>query len=141
MKRLISILLIALLFACSMCAAAETEDESLGDIQLFYVYAKNVTANLTIDSSGNATCRGLITLRDSSYTVTITVKLQKKSGSSWTTLATWSDSGDGYAGASAGGTKKVSSGYSYRVSVSTVVKDSSGTVIERPAKNSAIRTF
>ena len=46
MKRQISVLLMAQLFACSMYAAAETEDEALGDAELFYVYAKNVTANL-----------------------------------------------------------------------------------------------
>jgi hypothetical protein len=140
-KRLISILLIALLFACSMYAAAEIEDESLGDIELFYVYAKNVTANLAIDSGGIATSRGLITLRDSSYTATITVKLQKKNGRSWTTIATWSDFGNGYAGASAGGTRQVTSGYSYRVSVTAVVKDSSGNVIERPSKDSAVKAY
>ena len=140
MRKLISILLVSLLFTVSVYTAAATEEEVL-DVGLFYQYTENLTATLIIDSAGNATCNGKITPKDSSYTCSIIVKLQRQSGGSWTSIATWSDSGRGYAGASAGGTKKVSSGYSYRVSVTTVVKNSSGSVIETPSKNSVTRTY
>jgi hypothetical protein len=83
----------------------------------------------------------MITLRDPSYTCSIIVKLQRKSDGSWKTIATWRDSGQGYAGASAGGTKNVASGYSYRVSVSATVKNASGHVIERPVKNSSVKSY
>lgn len=112
MKRPISMLLVALLLACCTSVGAYADEETAGDITPFYEYAKNVTATLSIDSSGNATCQGRIIPKESSYSCSITVQLKRKSGSKWTTVATWSDSGKGLSGASAGGTRSVSSGYS-----------------------------
>jgi len=140
-KRLVSVLLATMLLAVWVCAAADTGDKTLDGVSPFYQYTENLTAILTIDSAGNATCSGKITPKDSSYSCSITVKLQRGNGSSWTTVATWTGSGQGYAGASAGGTKKISSGYNYMVSVTTDVKNSSGSVIEQPSKNSAVRTY
>lgn len=139
MKKLVLIFLVVLLALVYVSAGAEEGTD--GIITPFYVYTDKLTATLTIDSDGDATCRGIITPKNPSYSCSITVQLKRKSGSTWTTIATWSDSGQGYDGASAGGTKRVSSGYSYMVSVSTVVKNSSGIVIESPSKNSSIKTF
>lgn len=141
MKRPISMLLVALLLACCTSVGAYADEETAGDITPFYEYAKNVTAILSIDSSGNATCQGRIIPKESSYSCSITVQLKRKSGSTWTTVATWSDSGKGLSGASAGGTRSVSSGYSYKVSVSATVKNASGDVVENPSKDSSVKTY
>lgn len=141
MKKSVLSLLVVLLVFVNVFAYAGVREEIEVVITPFYVYTDNLTANLTIDSSGNATCRGVVIPKDSSYSCSITVKLKRQSGSSWSTIATWTGSGQGYAGASAGGTKKVSSGYNNMVSVSTVVKNSSGSVIEQPSKNSGVKTY
>lgn len=141
MKKLALMSLVVLLVFVNVYASAGAEEETQGIIMPFYVYTDKLTVNLTIDSDGDATCRGIITPKNSSYSCSITVQLKRKSGSTWTTIATWSDSGQGYDGASAGGTKKVSSGYSFMVSASAVVKNSSGSVIERPTKDSSVKTY
>lgn len=141
MKKLASMLLVVLLVFVNMCAYAGVGEEMEAIIVPFYVYTDSLTANLTIDSDGDATCRGIVTPKDSSYSCSITVQLKRKSGSTWTTIATWSDSGQGYNGASAGGTKRVSAGYNYIVSVSAIVKNSSGSIIERPSKDSAVKAY
>lgn len=137
MKKLASMLLVVLLVFVNACAYASVGEEIIP----FYVYTDNLTANLAIDSDGDATCRGIVTPKDSSYSCSITVQLKRKSGSTWTTIATWSDSGQGYNGASAGGTKRVSAGYSYMVSASAIIKNSSGSIIERPSKDSAVKAY
>ena len=67
----------------------------------------------------------------------MTIKLQKKTGSSWTTMQTWSKTATGLAGAKASGTRAVTAGLTYRVYLTGYVYDSNGNVLESITKASA----
>lgn len=120
---------------CTLTAIAMT------DIQPFYISTGNITATLSIDSNGNAACSGQVTAMSSSSKTSITVKLVKKSGSTWSEVKKWTSSGSGITGASAGGSVKVAKGYTYRVEVTGKVYNSSGTLLETTTKNSAEKAY
>lgn len=111
------------------------------EIQPFYVATSSITATLSIDSSGNAECSGKIKPMNSTYSTSITVKLMKKSGSTWSEVKRWTASKAGITGASASGSVKVSKGYTYQVRVSGNVVNSGGTTLESPTKNSAEKAY
>lgn len=75
-----------------------------------------VSTNLTIKDDGSYVATGTITASSSSYSVTISLVLQKKNGSKWDNVNSWSGSGKG--ATDAYGTGKVSSG-TYRTQVTT----------------------
>lgn len=77
----------------------------------FWVSVKSVDAGLSIKGS-TASCSGEILAMKSDAACSVTVSLQKKDGTKWTTVKSWSGSGKG--SAIAGGTYAVASG-TYRV--------------------------
>ncbi|NTV91486.1 MAG: hypothetical protein HGA22_14190, partial [Clostridiales bacterium] len=100
-----------------------------GTISVQYVALTQISAYLSISTSGCTTCSGTVVPSSSSYTSTITVSLQKYSTSGWSVIKSWSGSGTGLAGASAGGNYYVSTG-TYRVCSTANVYNSSGTLLE-----------
>lgn len=140
MKRLLLVMLSLLALTCFEASSVRAEESQIA-ITLFYQYTDSINASFAIDANGKATCSGTVVPSASSYTCSIRVRLQQKSGSVWNTIASWSSSGAGYAGASAGGTKNLTSSYTYRVYVSATVKDSLGNVIESPTKQSGWKTY
>ena len=73
------------------------------------------------------TCKGRIAPTYDDCTSSVTVRLQRKSGNSWVTLRTWTASGTGTHGSSAGGTYTLTTHGTYRVYVSGTVVASDGT--------------
>lgn len=93
------ILLVALGMCCAMVfgvpvkASGEVSNNYDEEITLQYVNLRNVTASLSI-SNGTATCNSKLTMQ-TNKSCSITMTLQKKSGSSWENIKTWSKSGTG----------------------------------------------
>ena len=92
----------------------------------FYIYTTKVSASLTIDENGTATCKGSIRVRSNDSAVSMNVQLQKKTGSTWMPVKTWYVSSDGgkYL-VSLSENRAVSSG-TYRVYVDGIVTDIDG---------------
>lgn len=94
-----------------------------------YTGISKLSTNLSISSSGAATCKGTVTVY-SGYTADVKVEL-KQDGS---TIKTWTDSGSGTIRISE--IHYVESGHKYIVKTSATVYDSNGKVVENPYKNS-----
>ncbi len=90
-------------------------------------------AQISIDSSGNATCTCTYTLR-SGYSSEVTMRLQQKQ-SSWIPIHIWTKPTSGSSPFS--GTTSVTSGYYYRCSVIMRVYDSNGAYVETVRVNSS----
>lgn len=89
-----------------------------------YLYTQNVTANLKISDSGTATCIGHITTKNIKSDISMTVTLFRKSGTSWTKVASWSGSNSGLI-LDIRKTSQVSKG-TYKVVVTGTVTNSEG---------------
>lgn len=94
-----------------------------------YVGVSGSNCRLSI-SSKNAACTGTATLK-SGYSSKLTLILQKKSGSAWSTVQTWSGSGS-----SIRKSCKVSSG-TYRAVFTAKIYNSSGKYVETVTATSA----
>lgn len=111
------------------CFAATTGDNT---IMPRFTYFELLTCGLTIDedtgiSSSNAFCYSV-----SGYTNKVVCKLQRERTNGWTTLKTWTATGNGYAEVNQDWA--VYSGYNYRIVVTFSVLDSDGTVLETLTK-------
>ena len=132
MKRILSIILVlVIVFTISLpVLAAENEIT----ISPRYSNIAVINAQLSINSNtGVATCRANSGFTGAS-SQKLTCTLQRKSGSSWVTVKSWSTTST----ASALLTKyyAVTSGHTYRLRVTCYVYNSSGTVIEVGSCNS-----
>lgn len=134
MRRISALVVTLMLLLSGSSVLADTAPEG-PPVQLYYLHTVSIDAQLSISSSGTATCSGEIEPRASTSIVSITVALKQKKNSAWTTIASWM--GDSYAS----GAKKVTAGYAYKVVVSGVVKDSSGTVLERPTQETKEKRY
>lgn len=91
-----------------------------------YIGTIAASAQISIDSSGNATCTCTYTLRPG-YTSEVSMRLQQKQ-SSWLSIVFWTKPTTGTSPFS--GTTSVTSGYYYRCSVIMRVYDSNGAYVE-----------
>ena len=94
-----------------------------------YTGVCRLSSNLSISSSGAATCKGTAML-DSGYTADVKVEL-KRDG---TTIKTWTTSGNRTIRISE--THYVLSGHNYIVKTSATVYDSNNKVVESPSVDS-----
>lgn len=101
-KRSISIALaLVLVMSFSTFAVNAAQLESVGAERnsnglLRYSYLTTIAADLEITSAGKALCYGKVKLSSgTTNTVTVTVALQQKSGSTWSTIKSWDTSGSG----------------------------------------------
>lgn len=101
------------------------------------VYGCRVGERFAEHQRRKASCSGQIKPNASNKKAKVTIKLQKKTGSSWTTMQTWSKTATGLAGAKASGTRAVTAGLTYRVYLTGYVYDSNGNVLESITKASA----
>ena len=116
---------------------------TLGATTAFARYSHTAQISVTFSISGStAACEGYVIPSSTENTASVSVRLQKKVGSSWNTVNTWSGtaSGAGFP-AWAGGTYTLTSGYDYRVYVVGTVKDPSGTVLETTNITSSTKTY
>ena len=128
MKRIVTLIIALALLCLSTSVYALT-------IEPYYTYTASIDAQLSISSSGTATCSGEVTPRSSSNSASVVVVLEQKKNGNWSTFASWSG------GSYDKGTKKLTAGYSYRVVVMGTVKSSSGTVLETPTKTTSVKSY
>lgn len=128
-------LVICLIFAMSTIGVVHAEE----NIILRYSYVSSISASLSINS-GIAKAAGKVCPCNNLKT-SITVQLQREISSGiWSTISTWSGNNEN-GSSEAGGTRRLTSGYNYRVYVVGKVYDRFGTVIETVEKCSAIRSY
>ena len=144
MKKFIcmGILVLMVVFSAVPAYAADgTKNEAKkGVITPQFTYISMLNPGLSINSSGKATCVGIVTLYDDSHSVDLTVSLQKSTGSGWSTIKAWTVSGTGVAGAETEQYYYVVSG-TYRVSATAKVYNASGSLLETQTLYSATVTY
>ena len=124
MKKVLALILVLIVFITPSVLAR-------------YSDVKSITSILSIDSNGVATCKGTVKPYDFNTKSTVKVTLMQKVGSAWIPYSSWNGSGTGITGASAGGTKQVAKGYSYKVVTIGEIKDSNGNFLEQATKESS----
>jgi len=121
--HLVLTLVLVGLFGFGSSGQAAVRDEA---ITPFYMYTTKVSASLTIDENGTARCGGSIRVRSNDSSVSMSILLQKKVGSSWMAVKSWYVSSEGgkYL-VSLSDSHAVASG-TYRVYVDGIVTDIDG---------------
>lgn len=144
MKRIISAGLLVFMVMLSVLPVYASGDERVssesGIISPQFTAILSMSAGLSIDSSGKATCSGSVTPSDNTYTVNMTVSLEKSTSNGWSTIKSWSGSGTGYAGVAIEAYYYVTSG-TYRVCTTAKIYNSSGTLLETESFYSAERKY
>ncbi|WP_347487747.1 hypothetical protein [Desulfoscipio sp. XC116] len=105
-----------------------------------FTYISLLSPGLSINSSGKATCMGLASAYNSSHTTKLTVKLQKSTGSGWSTIKTWSASATGVSIADIEEDYYVARG-TYQVCATAKVYNASGNLLETQSLHSATSTY
>ncbi|QEY34748.1 hypothetical protein FL966_06590 [Caproiciproducens galactitolivorans] len=143
MKKLVSVILLVLVVAFSSLpayAAEKKADGQSGVVRPSFVNIMSLSAGLSINAAGKATCTGSVDLYDNSYTVKMTVTLQKYNGNGWSGVKSWSKNGKGNAGAQLSESYYVTSG-KYRVCTTARVYNTAGKLVETESAYSAERTY
>ena len=104
-----------------------------------FTHVSVIVAGLSIDEFGYATPYGIVQLSKEGFSTTLTCELQRFKDGKWSTLKTWTPSGDTAFGTGIEGGYYVSSGYIYRSHVTAIVKDSSGKTVETVTCNKEAR--
>ncbi len=139
MKRILSVLIaMTVILSCSINASALIKDEFVDEeVVLRYQYATNVLSSISI-SSKTATCKSTVVGQSGVATkIVITQYLQKKSGSDWNNVQSWTKT---FNQASAIYTNKKSSLSSGTYRTRTVAKVYSGNNYETIKQNSSTAT-
>ena len=124
MKRLFSILLVLFLFvSCFPLNTLAVDDNDPIPDDPEYTRTDAIGAGILI-SSGTAYCSCFVSPTYSTDSVVLHMQLQKKEGSNWILVASWSTSGSGDLAINKD--RQVASGYTYRVWASSVCYDDDG---------------
>lgn len=133
MKKLISVLIVAVIMVCSAAPALASDSNNCMIEKPIagekFQALSIVTASLRINAS-TATCKGVARASRNGYSIRITMRLQKKTGSTWTNVASWTGSGAGTIGAALNKTKSGLSAGTYRTSLYAAVFNNSGSYVE-----------
>lgn len=124
MRKRIPITMISIVLILSMLCFTATAAESERTVEPRYTGLSTFTTALIINS-GTAKCQVTSTLSNTSYTQTLTVRLQRSVNQSvWTTLQSWTDTG-GFT-AAVDTSRSITHGYYYRLYCTANVYTSSG---------------
>lgn len=101
MKRKISMMLAVMCLVLSMASVSQAAGKSAppkaiggsGTIQPHYVNTANISSDLKIEGS-TAYCNAYVAAKRSCH-ITVTMRLQRKDGSSWFTVVSWVEAKDG----------------------------------------------
>ncbi len=143
MKKFICMLLVFLIAAFFITPVyAADKGNSLGPPEIVpqFTHIWVLTPGLEINSSGKATCIGDVTIYDDTFTIVLTVELQKLGNNNWDTIKTWTKSGIGKSGALIVESYYVAKG-TYRVSANAKVYNTSGTLLENRSLYSRTVTY
>ncbi len=91
-SRVVAILLAGILLLTMLSVPVALASEEM--ISPAYLYTRKVTASLSINANGQATCFGTIKASAQSD-ISMTITLYKKAGSTWTRVTSWSSSTSG----------------------------------------------
>lgn len=135
-------ILLVVLMAVPMTApafAADTDDAAAaGVVHPDFVAIGVLTAGLSIDSWGLASCAGSVIPSNNTYICYLTVTLQKLNSGIWSYVYSWNCSGVGYAGME--GYRYVARG-TYRVVSTATIYSSSGQWLDSASIPSPIQTY
>ena len=123
MKKLISMILAVCMTFCFASAAHQDDSEAMP----LYLHLTNLSALVTISSSGYAEARATATT-DPGYNVDVTLELQRLDDR-WTTIYTQTGSGSGFIGTIVSIDRFVVHG-TYQAKVTAVVTDANGKYVE-----------
>lgn len=140
MKKIISAALIVIMvfsLALSSYAANANTDKKMSPK---FSYILSMSAGLEINSAGKAGCAGTVTPSSNTYTSDLTVSLQQNTGTGWSTIKSWTDSGVGYVGVTLEGYWYVVHG-TYRVCSTARIYSASGILLETELFYSAGKTY
>ena len=143
MKRIfcvVFVLLLAVFTPSTLTVHAETSTVRQGVVSPLFANIAFLGPGLSINSSGRASCLGIASLYDESQTVQLTVSLQKQSGTSWSTVQSWTASGSGLSGVEIARDYYVVHG-TYRVCNTAKVYSATGTLLETASVYSAVVTY
>ena len=133
-------MVLVLLLTAINVFATETVWGETGSLQPMYTHILLLEAGVAVESSGKATCSGMVRPSSLDYDCYLTVELQKKSGSSWSSVATWTEQDlNGY-GAELEEYRYVTQG-TYRVKSTCVVKNPLNSTSETGTKYSAEKIY
>lgn len=135
MQRQKVLFVVLISFLVMVCSGSQAKS-----ISPRYSDTLTISATLTI-TDGNASCYGSVKPTDNSNNATVKVKLQRLEGGDWNTIFTWTASSQNGRLAGAGGSKTVSSGYSYRVLTEGEIKAPDGEILESPSVTSAVKDY
>ena len=125
MQKRIPVTLVSLILILSMLCFSATAAESEQVVEPRYTGISTFTTSLNLYDSGSAWCTSSSMLSNSSYTQTLTMRLQRSVNQSvWTTLQSWSDTGG--INVSLSGSRSITHGYYYRLYCTANVYTSSG---------------
>ena len=143
MKRIfcvVFVLLLAVFTPSTLTVHAEASTVTQGVVSPLFANIAFLGPGLSIDSSGRASCYGVASLYSDSQTVQLTVSLQKLSGTSWSTVQSWTASGSGLAGVEIARDYYVVRG-TYRVCNTARVYSGAGTLLETASAYSSVVTY
>jgi hypothetical protein len=142
-KKIISTVLVVIMviLLAIPANAAPTNSVDINNVMSpQFTHILSMSAGLGIDSTGKATCSGKVFPSSSTYTAYLTISLEQKTSSGWTSIQSWSGSAVGYAGVNLEGIRYVVRG-TYRVCSTANIYSSSGTLLETESFYSAERTY
>lgn len=130
MKKCFAIVLtILLLLASVSTTSADGIDVEENIILDRYIWLFKAYATLSI-TNGTANCTGVAKAKSSNYSLSLTLSLQKKSGTSWNYVASWIGTGSGINGVVLNRTKSGLTSGTYRCVAYVQVYDSNGAYVE-----------
>lgn len=130
MKKCFAIVLTILLLISSI--GVTSADGIYTEESIFldrYIGLYRAYATLSI-ASGTASCTGVAKAKTSNYSLSLILSLQKKSGTSWNTIISWSGTGSGISGIVLNKTKSGLSSGTYRCKAYVRMYDSNGVFVE-----------
>lgn len=130
-RRILAILSLVLILASVLvmpASAADAPTAATAAVTPRYVNIMGFNASIGINSSGKASCYSFVETANSSYTVYLSVSLQRYVNGGWSTVKNWSTSGTGEA--TLDKSWYVTSGYYYHTAATATVYTSSGSFVE-----------
>lgn len=139
MKKFISTLLLLSILIVPLGVPAQAyADNTI--ITPFYTHITVLSAGLSIDSSGLATCSGVVLPTYFDTNAELTVTLEEYKNNKWGSVDSWSAFGPGTNPISKNGNRYVASGR-YRVVVTAKIYSVSGTLLETQSKTTTEKTY
>lgn len=130
-RRLVAILSLVLILASVLVMPASAADIPAAEtvtVTPRYVNIMGFAASIGINSSGKASCYSYVETANSSYTIYLTLGLQRYEDGYWTTIKSWDGSGTGEVEMDK--SRYVISGYYYRTAATATVYTSGGSYVE-----------